>query len=251
MKTLLLLGGMTPDVTVIYYQTINRIVRERLGGSNAASMYMYSANIAAMLEHAASGDWESFAKVYTDPIVALTARDGPGARVDGVVLGCIFAHKVTRQFSEALAPSGVPLLHIADYLAKAIKTDHPGVVKLGLLGPAVTMRGADDPDFFIGRLQNEENGFTVIIPDSDGIEEVNRGMMQEVVKGPAAVTDATKAMFVRHVRALIERGAQAIVLGSTDLGFVVKQEDIGGDIPIIEPAAVHAEGVAKWALEVA
>lgn len=250
MKTLLLLGGMTPDVTVLYYNTINRIVRAHYGGSNAASLYLYSANISAMLQHANAGDWPSFARAYTDPITALTARDGPAARVDGVVVCAILSHKVSRELTAALAPSGAPLLHIADFLAAYVKARYPWVKRLGLLGPKITMLGAEDPDFFMGRLQSAGNGFAVIIPQTEqDMNDVNRGMMEEVVKGAAAVTDATKAMFVRQAKKLVERGAQVIVLGSTDLGFVLHQEDIGGNIPVIEPALVHAEGVAKWACE--
>lgn len=250
MKTLLLLGGMTPDVTALYYQTINRAVRARRGGRTSAPIYMYSANLEAMLQHAGAGDWSAFAKVYTDAIAALTGNDGQPSRIDGVVVAAIIAHKVTPQLAAALEPSGVPLLHIADFLSAHLRSAHPHVTRLGLMGPKITMLGAEDPDFFVGRLQSAENGFQVIVPGSGAdIEEVNRGMMEEVVKGPAAVTDATKAMFVSQARALIARGAQAIVLGSTDLGFIVRQEDIGEDIPVIEPAAVHAEEAAKWACE--
>ncbi|KAH8901665.1 aspartate racemase [Thozetella sp. PMI_491] len=257
MKTLLLLGGMTPDVTVLYYNIINRVVRTQLGGRRAAPLYLYSADLEDMIQHASSGRWSEFAGVYTDPIVALTkpreSGTAPGAgggapRIDGVVVCAILAHKVSRQLSAALEPSGVPLLHIADYLSAYLKAEHPNIKRLGLIAPKVTMVD-EDPDFFIGRLQSAEHGFTVLVPETEAdIAEVNRGVVEEVAKGQTAVTDTTKAMFISQARALVQRGAQAVLLGSTDLGFVIKQEDLGEDILVIEPAALHAEQAAKWAL---
>lgn len=252
MKRLLLLGGMTPDVTVLYYNAINRVVRSALGGRNNAPLYMYSANLEDMIQFAGAGNWDAFAKVYIDAIDSV--RD----KIDGVVVCAILAHKVSRQLSDALSSPagstgdhGAPkFLHIADYLAKHIKTAHPHIHTLGLLGPKVTMLGSDDPDFFIGRLQAAGNEFKVLVPDTEAdMEDVNRGMLEEVAKGASAVTAETKAMFVRNARALVSRGAQAIILGSTDLGFVVRQEDLGDDVVVIEPASVHAEEVARWALE--
>jgi aspartate racemase len=240
MKTVLLLGGMTPDVTALYYNLINRAVKSRFGDRSAAPLYMYSANLEEMLQYAGKGDWTTFAKTYEDPILAL------GGKIDGVAICAILAHKVSRQLSDALLASNVPLLHIGDFLATHIKTTHPEVRRLGLLGPKITLLESEDPKFFIGRLQHPRNGFEVIVPATqEAIEEVNRGMLEEVTKGAAAVTEATRAMFIEQAKELVLRGAQVIILGSTDLGFVVHQEDVG-DVPLIEPASVHAEELAKW-----
>lgn len=201
---------------------------------------MYSANLEEMLQYAGKGDWTTFAKTYEEPILAL------GGKIDGVAICAILAHKVSRRLSDALVASNVPLLHIADSLATHIMTSHPKVRRLGLLGPKITLLDSEDPDFFIGRLQDTEHGFEVIVPATpEAIEEVNRGMLEEVTKGAAAVTEATRAMFVKEAKDLVSRGAQVIILGSTDLGFVVHQEDVG-DVPLIEPASVHAEELAKW-----
>lgn len=229
---------------MLYYNEINRAVRERLGGRNCAPLYLYSANLEEMVQFAGKGEWSSFAKVYTDPIVALSQR------VDAVAVCAILAHKVARQLSEALAPSGVPLLHIADFLAAHMRSNHPHVARLGVLGPKVTMVETE-PDFFIGRLQQgsaEGKGFEVLVPGSEeDIEEVNRGMLDEVARGASEVRDVTKDMFFRQARALVDRGAEALVLSSTDLGFVFCQEGLG--VPVIEPAAIHAEGIAKYILD--
>lgn len=249
MKTLLLLGGMTPDVTTLYYRTINTVARTRLGARHSAPLYVFSAEFESMVQHASRGDWASFAQAYLDPIQTLVTEPSK-SRVDGVLVGAILAHKVARQLEEALKSTGVPLLHVADFVAGHVKTKLPHVKTLGLIGPKVTMLGAEDPDFFIGRLQSPENGLTILVPDSEAsLNECNRGMMEEVAKGAACVTAETKAMFVKEAKALVERGAQAIILGSTDLGFVISQDDVGGNVPLLDAATIHAEGAANWACE--
>jgi aspartate racemase len=246
MKTLLLLGGMTPDVTTLYYRTINTFARIHLGARHSAPLYVFSAEFESMVQFASRGDWTSFAQAYLDPIQALITESSK-PRVQGVVVGAILAHKVARQLEEALKPSGVPLLHVADFLASHVKTQLPQVKTLGLIGPKVTMLGAEDPNFFIGRLESPSNNLKILIPDSEeSLNECNRGMMEEVAKGADAVAPSTKEMFVREAKALVARGAEAIILGSTDLGFVIGKEDLG-DIPLLDAATIHAEGVAKWA----
>lgn len=102
-------------------------------------------------------------------------------------------------------------------------------------------------DFFVGKLR-DRHGITVIVPQSDSeITEINRGVMEEVAFGAAAVSDTTRRMFKQAALKLIEQGAQAIVLGSTDLGFVLQQEDFPG-ITVLDPAKVHAVGLAEWML---
>ncbi|KAK9780671.1 putative Asp/Glu/hydantoin racemase [Seiridium cardinale] len=244
MKRLLLLGGMTPDVTVLYYNAINHATRAALGGRHNAPLHLYSADLEAMVQFAGAGDWDGFAKVYTDAIEALVDK------VDGVVVCAILAHKVSGRLNRCLASTKIPLLHIADYVGQYLKTNYPHIRTLGLLGPKITMLGGDDPDFFIGHLQSPEQGFEVLVPETPAeLEEVNRGLMNEVAKGASAVTPQTKEMFLRQALKLVGRGVQAIILGSTDLGFVLHQEDLGDNVVLIEPALIHAEGAARWALE--
>lgn len=142
MKRLLLLGGMTPEVTVLYYNTINRIVRSSLGARNNAPLCMYSANLEEMVQFAGSGEWDAFARVYIDAIDSLRGK------VDGIVICAILAHKVSAQLMDELSSASLlkstaeapNLLHIADFLAQHIKTAHPHIRTLGLLGPKVTIR---------------------------------------------------------------------------------------------------------------
>lgn len=257
MKTLLLLGGMTPDVTTLYYNKINSVTRSTRGGRASAPLHLYSADLELMIGYATSGRWSDFASCYIDAINAL-ARFGQDSvepnnsrkrQIDGVVICAILAHKVSGLLENVLGSYGIPLLHIADILTTHLKAKHPDVETLGLIGPKITMLDVDDTNFFVGRLQDPNNGYKVLTPStSDGIEEVNRGMIEEVAKGRDHVSEATKAMFIREAQSLIRRGAQAIILGSTDLGFILGQEDIGKGVLLIDPATLHAEEVALWAL---
>ncbi|OAQ60285.1 Asp/Glu/Hydantoin racemase domain-containing protein [Pochonia chlamydosporia 170] len=243
MKTLLLLGGMTPDVTILYYNIINAAARARHGHRTNFPLHIHSANLELMIQHASAGKWTDFSAVYADSVTALTR---PKRIVDGVVICSILAHKVSRQLASVLEGTGVTVLHIADMLAGHIRTRYPQTKKLGLLGPKITMLDGDDPDFFVGRLRR--HGFEVVVPErEEDIERVNRGMIEEVAKGREAVTEATRGMFVSQANGLVERGAEALVLGSTDLGFVLGEDDVDG-IPVIEPAGVHASAAAEWAM---
>jgi aspartate racemase len=235
---------MTPEVTELYYRTINTVVRTNLGGRSAAPLYIYSANLEEMIQYASKKDWSGFASVYKDSIKALSSGS---QRIDGIVECAILAHKV---MSQLVTDSKVPLLHIADCLSTYVKKTHPHIKRLGLLGPKATMLDCEDPDFFVGRLQSSQHGFEVIIPQGDDdVEEVNRGMLEKVAKGRTCVTEPTKAMFVSQAHRLIERGAQAIVLGSTDLGFVFRRDSLPEDTLVIDPAEIHAKQAAEWILQ--
>ncbi|KAH7231726.1 uncharacterized protein BKA55DRAFT_680158 [Fusarium redolens] len=178
-----------------------------------------------MVQHVTRGDWTSFAQAYLDPIETLVV--GPTKpKVHGVVVCAILAHKVAKQLKEALKPTGVPFLHVADFLARHVGTELPEVKTLSLIG-----------------LKSPDNGLTVLVPTSGAsFNEVNRGMLEV-----ANVTPTTKVMFVKAARALVERGARAIILGSTEPGFVTSQEDIRGNVPLLNAATIHAEGVANRA----
>ncbi|KAF4499596.1 asp Glu Hydantoin racemase domain containing protein [Fusarium agapanthi] len=148
MRTLLLLGGMTPDVTALYYNIINKVVRIKLGDRASAPLYLYSANLEEMIQHAMKGDWDEFANVYKKPIRSLSNR------VDGIAICAILAHKVAKKLFDDSSAARVPLFHITK--------SHPLMKKLGLLGPKVSMLDSDDPDFFVAKLQKA--GFEILIP---------------------------------------------------------------------------------------
>lgn len=241
MKTLTLLAGMTPDVTALYYNTINQHVRKRLGHRHSAKIYLYSVDLEEQLQRAQQGNWDAFAAEYVQALRPLVSQGA--ACTQGVALGAIIAHKVSKQIAETL-PAAVPFLDITDFVAQELKT--LGITSTGLIGPSATMTDSS-ADFFVGKLRDRHD-ITVIVPQSDSeITEINRGMLEEVARGAAAVSDSTRSMFKQAALKLIDQGAQAIILGSTDLGFVLQEEDFPG-VTMLDPAKVHAVGLAEWML---
>lgn len=238
MKTLALLGGMTPDVTALYYNTINQHVRNALGQRHSAKLYIYSVDLEEQLERFQSGNWEGFAAEYIEAVKPLVAQP---ARVDGVALCAILAHMVSDQLASSLPPN-VKFLDVSESIAKNLKANR--IQTAGLIGPAVTMTDRS-PGFFLEKL-TARHGLDIIVPESDAeIVEVNRGMVEEVVRGISAVKETTKQMFRETAQKFIQRGAQAIILGSTDLGFVLRQEDFPGTV-VLDAAKVHASDLADW-----
>jgi aspartate racemase len=241
MRTLALVGGMTPDVTALYYRLINQHIRSILGGKHSAKLYVYSVDLDEQLGYVAKQEWDKFAANFIEGIKPLVAGSKPV--VEGVALSVILGHKVSTQVARSLPPT-VEFLDIATFVASELGKHE--IKTIGLLGPGVTMVDKS-PDFFVGKLA-ESHGIEVLVPETQlELDEVNRGMMQEVVFGLDAVQASTKEMFKVAARRLIERGAQALVLGSTDLGFVVEQRDFPETL-VLDAAKVHAVGLAEWSL---
>ncbi|KAJ9602495.1 hypothetical protein H2200_013038 [Cladophialophora chaetospira] len=227
MRTVGLLGGMTFEATAIYYNVINRHVRSKLGGRRSAPLFLYSADQEVMLQHATKGDWTAFAKVF---ISAGNALKGGGA--EGLAICASLAHKVA---DEVESQVGLPVLHVADFTAKGILAK--GLKRVALLGTAVVMEG----EFMKGRIE-QKFGIDVLVPGSEERARINQGIVSELTTGK--VSPETKAFFIQTIKDLCDRGAQGLILGSTDLGFLIKQEDV--DIPLFDTALLHAQGVAEW-----
>ena len=230
MRTIGLLGGMTFESTAIYYNIINRHVRKTLGGRRSAPLFMYSADQEVMIQHAISGDWTSFANVYIE--AGKTLKSG-GA--EALAICASLAHKVA---DEVESQVGLPVLHVADYTARDIKSR--GLKKVALLGTAAVMEGA----FMKGRIE-ERFGIEVLVPGPKERVKVNTGIVNELTTG--SVSEETKGFFVHIVQQLCDQGALGLILGSTDLGFLIKQEDV--DVPLFDTALLHAQGVAEWVVE--
>ena len=231
MKVLALLGGMTFESTSLYYNLINQTVRAKLGPRSSAPLFIYSANQEQMLGQALAGNWDAFAQVYIK--AAQTLIKG-GA--EGVVICASLAHEVADVIEQSI---DVPLLHIADFVGEELKGK--GIRRVALLGTKVVMEG----EFVRKRI---ERGYRieVLVPESEvERDEVNSGIVNELTTG--TVSEQTKAMFVKAANGLVKQGAQGLILGSTDLGFVVGEDDVG--VPIFDTAKIHALGVARWALE--
>ena len=229
MKTIGLIGGMSWESTVPYYQTINRVIGRRLGGLHSAKVALYSVDFDEIekLQHA--GKWEESGEILAD-----AARAVHRAGADFIVLCTNTMHKVAPQIEAAV---DVPLLHIADATAARVKG--AGVTRAGLLGTRFTM----EEDFYRGRLEGR-HGLSVLTPPADQRALVHGVIYRELCLGN--VRAESRQAFRQVVIGLVERGAQGVILGCTEIGVLLRPED--APVPLFDTAAIHAEAAAEFAL---
>jgi len=230
MKTIGLLGGMSWESSIEYYRIINQAVKKRLGGLHSAQCLMYSFDFAEIevLQHA--GEWETLTHVMVNAVRRL---EQGGA--DCLLICTNTMHRMADQIESATT---VPLLHIADATAGAIKSK--GLHTIGLLGTRFTMEG----DFYKGRLE-EDHGLKVLVPDDGGREIVHRIIYDELVQGE--IRDKSRKAYLKIIAELQNKGAEGVILGCTEIPLLIKQEDV--DLPIFDTTTIHAEAAVKWALE--
>ena len=229
MRTIGLIGGMSWESTVPYYRQVNETVKERLGGLHSAKVVLYSVDFYEVekLQHA--GDWDAAGALLAGAAQALQA-----AGADFLVLCTNTMHKVAPAIAAAVK---IPLLHIADPTAAAIKTAR--FTTVGLLGTRFTM----EQDFYKVRLA-EQHGLQVLIPPPSDRELVHRVIYEELCLGQ--IVAASRAEYRRVMADLISQGAQAIILGCTEISLLVDQQDAA--VPLFETTAIHARAAAEWAM---
>lgn len=225
MKTIGLIGGMSWESTVSYYQLINETIKKELGGLHSARILLYSVDFAEIEEYQAKGDWDKSAKV-----LSAIAQKLEAAGADFLVICTNTMHKVAPQIQEKIS---IPILHIAQATADALIEN--GIQKVGLLGTKYTMT----QDFYKEKLL--EAGLEVLIPDQTGVEEVNRIIYDELCLGK--ILESSKQTYLAIMEHLKNAGAQAIILGCTEISLLIKQEDT--DIPLFDTTAIHAEKAAE------
>jgi aspartate racemase len=230
MKTIGLIGGMSWESTVPYYQTINRVVGTRLGGLHSAKVALYSVDFDEIekLQHA--GRWEESGDILAD-----VARAVRRAGADFIVLCTNTMHKVAPQIEAAVE---IPLLHIADATAARVKA--AGVTRVGLLGTKFTM----EEDFYRGRLESR-HGLSVLTPPADQRAQVHGVIYKELCLGN--VRGESRQAFQRVAADLVERGAQGVILGCTEIGLLLRSDD--APVPLFDTATIHAEAAAEFALQ--
>lgn len=229
MRTIGLLGGMSWESTVPYYQIINRTVAERLGGLHSAKVILYSVDFEEVerLQHA--DRWREAGSLLADAGIALQ-----GAGADFLVLCTNTMHRVAPAIE---ARVGIPLLHIADPTARAIEV--AGFSTVGLLGTRFTM----EQDFYRGRLESS-SGLAVRVPEAASRSRVHEVIYGELCQG--VISESSRAGFVGVVSELVEMGAEAVILGCTEIGLLLRPGDVS--IPLFDTTRLHAEAAAAFAL---
>ena len=229
MRTLGLIGGMTWHSTVDYYRLINEGVHERLGGSHSAELLLLSIDFEPIEELQGRGDWAGMAKLMGE-----WARRLEAAGAEGLVICTNTMHRLADSVTGAVS---VPLIHIADATAGAIK--EKGLATVGLLGTRYTM----EMDFYRGRLV-KEHGLKVLIPEEPGRTAVHDIIYRELAQG--VVREGSRQAYVEVIRGLERRGAQGVILGCTEIPLLIKAAD--SPIPVFDTTALHAAAAVEFAL---
>ena len=229
MKTIGLIGGMSWESTVPYYRQINETIKARLGGLHSAKLILYSVDFHEIEQLQRAGDWAT-----AGVVLAQAARILEAAGADFLVLCTNTMHNVASSIEAAVS---VPLFHIADPTAAAIKQAGHSVV--GLLGTRFTMEQA----FYRERL-SERHGLQVIVPNARDRESIHRIIYEELCLG--VVRAESRAEYQAVMRSLVSEGAQAIILGCTEISLLVDQRD--SMVPLFDTTAIHARAAAEEAL---
>lgn len=229
MKTIGLLGGMSWESTVPYYQTINRMVGKRLGGLHSAKILLHSFDFQPIEELQHAGRWDAAGEILADA--------AHGLETAGAELLLICTNTMHRVADQVESRVSIPLLHIADATADRIVAGD--IERVGLLGTRFTMEEA----FYRGRLE-ERHGLKVVVPTEQDRELVHRVIYDELCHGQIA--EASRAQFRRIAADLIAAGCQGVILGCTEIGLLLRPDD--ATVPLFDTAAIHAEQAASYAL---
>jgi aspartate racemase len=229
MKTIGLLGGMSWESTVGYYQAINQGVKKRLGGLHSAKIILNSVDFDPIEKLQHSGDWEG-----TGHILAGAARSIESGGADFLLICTNTMHKVADVVAASVT---IPLLHIADATAEVLL--RANVQRVGLLGTAFTMEQA----FYKNRLE-QTYGLDVIVPDAPDRRQVHDIIYKELCMG--RFRSSSRAAYLGIVNRLVHMGAQGVILGCTEIGMLIRQTDT--DVPLYDTTAIHAAKAVDQAL---
>jgi len=229
MKTIGLIGGMSWESSLEYYRIINETVKEMLGGFHSAKSIMYSVDFEEVEKLQHQNKWEDATEIMVD-----VAQRVEKAGADFIVMCTNTMHKMAVEVQKSIE---IPLLHIADVTAENIKAR--GFKKVGLLGTKFTM----EEDFYKGRLY-KKHGIEVIIPDEKERQIIHDILYDELCLGE--IKKISKDKFREIIDDLVERGAEGIILGCTEIPLLVNQEDY--EIPLFDTTTIHAKAAVEYAL---
>ncbi|WP_380180368.1 aspartate/glutamate racemase family protein [Kalamiella sp. sgz302252] len=228
MKTLGLIGGMSWASTIPYYRLINEGVQQRLGGLHSAKLALYSVDFAEIEACQVSGDWEKAGLLLAGAALALKK-----AGAEGIVICANTMHKVADAVADR---SGLPLLHIADATAAAIREQN--LTRVALLGTRYTM----EQNFIRERLARA--GIETLIPNEEQRQEIHRLIFAELCHG--VITPQAKKYYQQAIEALKEQGAQGVIFGCTEIGLLLKAEDC--PVPVFDTTVLHAAMAVEFML---
>jgi len=229
MKTIGLLGGMSWESTADYYRAINEGVKQKLGGLHSAKIVMYSVDFAEIEYMQSKEDWDGAADILSD-----AAQRIQSSGADFLLICTNTMHKVAPQIEKAI---DIPLLHIADATAEVLVKE--GIKTVGLLGTAFTM----EQSFYKNRL-NESYGINVLVPNEKDILLVHDVIYQELCLGK--IRKESKAEYLRIINSLSKKGADAVILGCTEIGMLVSQKDT--KVKLLDTTAIHAKSAVEYAI---
>ncbi|WP_028302177.1 aspartate/glutamate racemase family protein [Oceanospirillum beijerinckii] len=229
MKTIGMLGGMSWESTASYYQALNQEVKARLGGLHSAKICLYSVDFAEIEQLQHQGQWQQTAEILTD-----AAQKVEAGGADFLLICTNTMHKVADEIQSGIS---IPILHIADATAEALLAD--GCTKVGLLGTGFTMQEA----FYKQRLK-DKFCIEVLVPEEPEQEQVHHIIYQELCQGE--IREESRQVYLEVIDQLAEKGAQAIILGCTEIALLVQQNHT--QVPLYDTTALHAAKAVELAL---
>jgi aspartate racemase len=229
MKTIGLIGGITWYSSLDYYRLLNEGVNKKLGGSHAAKIILNSVDFAEIKVLTEQEDWDGIAVIMCKAAKVLEA-----AGASCLMIGANTMHNVAEKIQAVI---NIPLIHIADAVAASIKTN--ALKKVALLGTKYTMQ----MDFYKNKLL--AHGIGTIIPSDTEIEYINHSIYAEFSKG--IFLPETKQQYLLIIDKLIERGAEGIILGCTEIPILLKQGDC--KVPLFDTAFIHSMAAVDYALK--
>jgi len=230
MKTMGMIGGMSWESSLEYYRIVNETVKKSLGGFHSAKCILYSVDFEEVEKLQHKGDWDALTGLMLD-----SAQRLEQAGADFVIICTNTMHKMADEVQSAI---NVPVLHIVDVTAEAIKRN--GQTRVGLLGTKFTM----EQKFYKGRLK-DKHGLDVLIPSSEERQMVHDILYSELCLGE--IKEQSRGEFKRVIHNLVDRGAQGVILGCTEIPLIVSQDDY--DIPVYDTTQLHAQAAVDFALQ--
>jgi aspartate racemase len=229
MRTLGLLGGMSWESTAIYYRHLNELARERLGGLHSAKLLLWSFDFAEIAALQRAGDWDGATVLMID---AASQLENAGA--DGLLVCSNTMHRMAEKVEAAVS---IPLIHIADATAAAVKRTH--CRRPALLATRFTM----EQDFYKERLR-KRHGIEPLVPGQTDREIVHRIIYEELCRGE--VRPESKRTYLDLIARLRNSGADGVILGCTEITMLIGQDDL--DVPVFDTTRIHAESAIEFAL---